>query len=528
MTKHLLTFLGSSLIFLSAAASTAGEIHTDRLTQRNLTCTSAKKLSATTKAIDISKVPIMETPTYNPEGSDENWITNVTENTFWGNEDVDGYKMAIRRSADGKTIYFRDLTPGFNGDANTEYSWVAGTVDGNDITVKCGQVLYKTDTQVLYLEAVTMDDYGSVESFLPELHFTIEGDKIVQADNSVYLSVYEHAESIDEAGFFIFMNNFEIQPFGDVVSFCPPTDAEVQKWILTSDAGSGFVDVAFSNDTVYVAGLAPDAPDDFVPGTLKDGKLSFKSGYILSSHPLRYIRLIGTSVDGYDEWGYPELSMTMTYDFEATDNNKAFTMTPPENYIVEASYFNLNMINGINNARFFYYAGDVPATPATPSVSDWNETDGVLRFIVPCTDVDGNFINPEHLTYRIELDGTPHTLSPDEYYMVPEEMTEIPYNFTDSYDVYSNGDAKTIFLHAPSFDDVKIISTYTVDGDARQSAAGGLAAITDVTDNGSDIIETVYIDMLGRRVAAPAAGQIMIKKTVRSDGSISVSKEIAR
>lgn len=112
--------------------------------------------------------------------------------------------------------------------------------------------------------------------------------------------------------------------------------------------------------------------------------------------------------------------------------------------------------------------------------------------------------------------------------MIPEEMTEIPYNFTDSYDVYSSGDAKTIFLHAPSFDNVKIISTYTVDGEAHQSAAGGLAAITDVTDdNDSDVIETIYTDLLGRRVAAPVAGQIMIKKTVHADGSVRVSKEIA-
>ena len=163
------------------------------------------KMSTPVPHAEASSVPVMENPLYDPEGADESYIMNVTENTYWGEEAVDGYKMTIRRSADGKKIYFRDLTPGFNGDANTEgYSWVMGNVEGNDITIPAGQVLYKTENQVLYFEVVSFDEYGSVSDFLDEIHFTIDGDIISQTDNNVRVGVYDN--DTYNPGFFIFIN----------------------------------------------------------------------------------------------------------------------------------------------------------------------------------------------------------------------------------------------------------------------------------------------------------------------------------
>lgn len=188
------------------------------------------KMSTTVPPAKIPGVPVMENPLYDPEGTNESYIMNVTENTYFGNEDVDGYKMTIRRSADGKKIYFQDLTPGFNGDANTEgYSWVMGNVDGNVITIPAGQVLYKTAEQVLYLEVVSFDENGQVKDFLNDVTFTINGDVISQTNNDVRIAVFDNAETMDEAGFFIFMNNFVIQPISDIFTFTVPADAEVEE-----------------------------------------------------------------------------------------------------------------------------------------------------------------------------------------------------------------------------------------------------------------------------------------------------------
>lgn len=474
-------------------------------------------------------VPVMEEPIYNPEGTDESYIMNVTENTFWGDENVEGYKMTVRRSEDGTKIYFSNLTPGFNGDENTEgYSWVEGNVNGNDITIPAGQVLYKTDVQVLYLEVVTVDELGQVKDFLNEVHFTIDGEKIVQADNSLRVSVFDDAETAEEAGFFIFMNNFEMQPISDIATFTPPADAEVEQWMLTSDSGSRFVSVARSGNDVYIAGLSSMAPDDYVQGTIADGKLTIKSGYILTSNAMKYIRLIGAREGEPDEFGFPQLVMIPTYEFDVNEAGDSFTLNPAGDYIVEASYFNFNMLDGISNVKIFRYAGDVAATPATPEITMWSEADGLIQFTIPCTDVDGNFINPEKLTYRVYLDGEPHVFTPDAYFYLEAPMTDIPYGFTDYYDIYTNGDQKTIYLHAPAFATVEIESTYTVDGDARTSARAEMSGIDNINAEKSAIVSESFTDLLGRTVSRPTPGAVLIKTTLRADGTRTSAKFIAR
>ena len=487
------------------------------------------KMSTTVPPAKIPGVPVMENPLYDPEGTNESYIMNVTENTYFGNEDVDGYKMTIRRSADGKKIYFQDLTPGFNGDANTEgYSWVMGNVDGNVITIPAGQVLYKTAEQVLYLEVVSFDENGQVKDFLNDVTFTINGDVISQTNNDVRIAVFDNTETMDEAGFFIFMNNFVIQPISDIFTFTVPADAEVEEWMLTSSSDSRLVKVARSGNDVYIAGLSSMAPDDYVMGTIANGKLTFRSGYILTSAATKYIRLIGAREGEPDEFGMPQLEMTATYEFDVNDAEDHFTLNPAGDYIVEASYFNFNMLNGISNVEIFRYGGDVPATPATPEIISWSEADGLLQFTIPCSDIDGNYINPAHITYRIYLDGELHTFSPDNYYAIPSEMTDIPYDFTDYYDIYTNNETKTIFLHAQAFATVEIESIYTVDGDARVSGRALYSGIDSVTNNVSPVVSETYTDILGRRVSSPAPGSFIIKTSVHSDGTRTVSKHIVR
>lgn len=474
-------------------------------------------------------VPLMENPIYNPEGVDESFIMNVSENTFLGDEDVEGYKMNVRRSADGTKIFFDNLTPGFNGDENTEgYSWVEGKVDGNDITIPAGQVLYKSPSQTLYLQVVTIDEYGQVDEFLADVHFTIDGDKIVQADNSLRISVFEDGETQDEAGFFIFMNNFEMMPIGDIPVFNPPSDATVEQWMLTGDSGSRFVKVARSGNDVYVAGFSEMAPDDYVPGVIADGKLSFRSAYILTSNAQKYIRLIGAREGEPDESGLPQLVMTPTYEFDVNEAEDCFTLNPAGDYIVEASYFNFNMLNGISNVKLFRYAGDVAATPATPEITMWSEPDRLLQFTVPCSDVDGNFINPDKLTYRLYLDGEPFVFSTDDYQFIETPMTDIPYDFTEYYDIYSNGETKTVYLHAPEFTTLEVESTYTVDGDARSSARAFFSGIDDIVGNDPEIVEETITDLLGRPVTDPAPGTLLLRTVINADGSRTTTKYIVR
>lgn len=513
MLRHRIITFVLAIVGLTMAADAAGRMTLATKAQPKL----------------LPGVPVLENPIYDPEGTDEAFIMNVTENTFWGDEDVDGYKMTIRRSADGKKIYFQDLTPGFNGDENTEgYSWVEGNVDGTDITIPAGQVLYKSPDQVLYLEVVSVDDNGQVEEFKSDIHFVIDGDAIRQVDNTLRVSVFKDGATMDEAGFFIFMNNFEMFPMGEITTFAPPAGVEVQQWMMTCDSGSRFVKVARSGNDVYVAGFSSMSPDDYVVGTIENGKLSFRSGYILPNGSQKYIRLIGASEGEPDEWGYPTLVMTNEYTFDVNETEDRFTLNPSSDYIVEASYFNFTMLNGITNVELFPYAGDKPATPAAPEIVSWSEEDQLLRINVPCADEDGNFINPEHLAYRIYLDGALYEFTPDDYLYLPSSMTDIPYNFTDQYDIYTNGDNKTIYFYGPAFGTLEVESVYTVDNDARVSQRAIYAGIESVTEDHGAVVDTEYTDLLGRKVANPQPGMFVIKTTKYADGTRKVSKTVAR
>ena len=521
--RNLFTLTAALTLGLNAIAGTAGSLPA-------FTAREQVHVHAPVKV--PAKLPgafLGEAPLYDPEGSDENYVMNVVENSWMGEMACYGYKMTVRRSADGKKIYFRDLTPGYNIDETTGlYGWVEGTINGNDISIKSGQILYDNHyfVQTLYLEAVTMDEFGQFMAFLPEIHFTINDDVISQPDNSIYLSPYKDGETMDEAGFFNFMNNFSIMPIGEIPTFTPPADAKTESWVMSHANGQQSVTVARDGNTVYIAGLSDQAPDDFVPGTIEDGKLTFKSYYILSSNPNCYQRLAGAVESEPDEFGNTMLEMTPNFSFDVNADG-SFTLSPSDSWIVTCDYFLQGLQSGFTGVRMFPYAGDVAATPATPEITFWSAGDMMLQVNVPCEDVDGNYINPEKLAYRIYLDGELHTFTPESYTMLQEPMTDIPYNFTEYYDIYSNGNTKSIYLHADEARQVKVESVYTVDGETRTSAPAELASVAaGITEK--TVVDTVYTDLTGRIVKHPSHGAILLKTTRYDDGTRTVNKEIIR
>ncbi len=479
----------------------------------------------------IAGIPMDQDPVYNPEGTEIPYIMNVTEyGDIFGQEDQDGYKMTIRMSDDGKTIWFRDLNPGYNRYSDDEeYSWIKGTVDGNDITVKTGQVLYANEKfdQKLYFEAVTVDGSGQVNSFLDEFHFTISDNRIVQTDDNVYVAVYEDGETMDDAGIYMFFFNYTMEPMGDIHKVTPPEEIPVQQWLMTSTSDARFVSVARDGDTVYIAGLSEMAPEDYVSGTIKNGVLTINSGYILTSNPRYYIRLIGAVEGEPDEFGYPTLNMIMQYSFDVTDDGNRLTLSPADTYIVEAGYSLSNFYSGIQEVNIFPYSGDKPAVPAMPTV-EHDSLNDMLYITIPSTDTDGNYINPEHITYRVFFDGEPYRFTPGSYNGLTEPMTDISYKFTDYYDFYVNGSLHTIYLHdVPEWTTVEVESTYTVDGISNSS--GRQPADLDSVSGADRIaVSETVTDLAGRIISNPAPGSIVIITTKYDDGSTKTAKRLIK
>lgn len=116
----------------------------------------------------------------------------------------------------------------------------------------------------------------------------------------------------------------------------------------------------------------------------------------------------------------------------------------------------------------------VPAVPANPTADDWYDCGGVsgnskFSFTLPTTDVDGNPIDPEKLSYSIYVDGELFTFDAAHYTNdIEEDLTEIPYSiYKNAWDFYKGA----VYFYRTNEGDNPLFTNrigiqvhYTVDG----------------------------------------------------------------
>lgn len=124
---------------------------------------------------------------------------------------------------------------------------------------------------------------------------------------------------------------------------------------------------------------------------------------------------------------------------------------------------------------------DVAATPADPEIQavgnyDSEQGYGYLAFTIPVEDVDGNDLNEEDLYYQLfsRIDGKeePIVFTPEICERLTEDMTEIPYTFTDNWDFEDKGTYKVVFLNYNfnlNYEAIGVQSIYKGGGETNKS-----------------------------------------------------------
>jgi len=124
---------------------------------------------------------------------------------------------------------------------------------------------------------------------------------------------------------------------------------------------------------------------------------------------------------------------------------------------------------------------DVAAVPADPkilSVGNYDSSNGYgyVSFTVPTTDVDGNDLKETNLFYQfysdIAGDIQPIVFTPEICEKLTEDMTIIPYTFTDNWDFADKGSYKVVFLNYnfnEMYDRIGVKSIYTGGGETHES-----------------------------------------------------------
>lgn len=311
--------------------------------------------------------------------------------------------------------------------------------------------------------------------------------------------------------------NVTVKAEGDIVT--PPADAEQMLYNFQGhdtyvDKDKAFeVFVVIDNNDVYVKGLSEYLTDGWVKGTIADGVATF---------PAAYMGIFEFWGDAYE----------LNFDGAVfTVNDDASVLTAPDGYTTSVEG---EVLDEFINVTLTKAVAEI-ATPATPTITEFTEDDygHYVKMTIPAKDVDGNDIFAALLSYQLLIDRngeqSVYEFTTDNYEFIEENMTVVPYNFTDYYDIDVAG--KQVYIYGDDIDQwtaIGVKSIYTVGGKSRETRESEIfwyplkpTAISEVNTN--NVVETNYYDMQGRKVDANATGLLIMQMRMQ-DGTTKAAK----
>ena len=259
-----------------------------------------------------------------------------------------------------------------------------------------------------------------------------------------------------------------------------PTDLVAEDYLLSAYDGddnpiSFSVKIGFKGSDVYVQGLCQSLPEAWVKGTLEDGKITFPTGQMLGtmhSYTLWFLGTYWASYEGVD--------LVFDYDAEngvlATEGTMVISIDKTIFYDLQAKESNIwTYYEGITIQK----VSEKPGTPANPTISGINFSayGDMLELGLVLKDTEDNTLVADKVTYKVYCDkgeGEPQlvTFSTEDYTKLTEDMTEIPFNFTDNYDFVTG---PKIYLNMEDYMTWKRIGVQTIyyGGDERHESEIG-------------------------------------------------------
>ncbi len=186
----------------------------------------------------------------------------------------------------------------------------------------------------------------------------------------------------------------------------------------------------------------------------------------------------------------------------------------------------------------------VPAVPANPTADEWydcGDESGFSRFYftLPTTDVDGNMIDPEYLSYSIFVDNGNGAeifhFTGDDYTFdlaYDDDITEVPYDLYSSAVDFNRGYVYMYRTNAEGFEplfteNIGIQVYYNVDRARNASDIVWLyeshSGVNEMT-TGKTVSSVRYFNVAGQEMAQPEGMTIVV--TTYTDGTKSAAKVV--
>ena len=423
------------------------------------------------------------------------------------------------------------------------YSYIVGQRDGDTITFHTPQIvdvqynedytestnIYATKFRKKKLSATTYTFVA--DSINTDLKYVIKGDSISLVGGDSIMLALANAEGTwggyGNAG-------DVLRKFTDTTVEVPADAEELTYAMKCSDGTGKGVSVVFKDNDIYIKGIASAHPDSWVKGNVVGSTITIPSMQYLGLNETYgyYFYLAGAKkkevYDPSDDVTYIEYELvpniTMTLD------EKSRTFKTDLSLLYNAGNGMLSYDAAYDSPEFSPF-NDVATTPATPTIStymEYNEDAGYggLVFTLPTEDVNGNWINPEKMKYIIYGDDKAYEFTTDLYTGIEENMTEVPYSFTDDLDFVLQDGEHIVFLYEGGYSKMGVQSVY-YGGDERT-----VSPIVYQTSDGIKVkttapVSTEFYDLQGRRLNNPTPG-LTIMKTIYADGSVKTIKYIAK
>ena len=180
-----------------------------------------------------------------------------------------------------------------------------------------------------------------------------------------------------------------------------------------------FVQVGFDGADVYIQGMSGYIKEAWIKGTKNDEGIYEFPKCILGTYSSKELYTFAT---------------TMTYDAELDQFTCAKFNSEGGGYKCD-EYANITLTKYV----------EVAATPADPEFTNFAFV-GVnypkVEYSISLKGTQNEDLNPDKLSYTFFIqkgnEMSPLVLTTDLYSKLEEDMTEIPYNFSDSYDIYNH------------------------------------------------------------------------------------------
>ncbi|MCR5129987.1 MAG: hypothetical protein K6C10_00810 [Prevotella sp.] len=420
-----------------------------------------------------------------PEGEFVSYIRNGESYvaTFLGlmyQEVIGGAVQAV--FANDGTVYLKNLLTGFECPG-----WVKGQVDGSKITIEFPQTILESEGEYYYLELMELDmvqeTYVAKEDETLVLDYdpatraisTPANSPLATGENVLGLTDYT-SEWYGYADWNFSMEEVNIEPVS------APEGLETTEYVLQADDYAGhLVNVGFDGNDVYVQGVYTELPESWIKGTINGDKVIFKTGQYIGATTYHQYLVAATAEEVYDEYydeyyeDYVLADEDITFDYDAATKTLSNSNTFMVNAGTETVYY-AAVFEDASMAPFV----EVPATPAAPDnilytymgypyYALYGYGWGYLEYEIQPVDEEGNFILSDKLSYHIytRVNGEEKVLEfdPETFIALEEPMTEIPYGFTEGWDIYENA----IYLYQTGVDAYGMQTIYRGGGEERRS-----------------------------------------------------------